>query len=63
MISKEVTKNLLKGNSCRNCKISKMLNFSAGTGDCEIYTIIVSAGRIMWKEPDIGICEKFVKNV
>jgi hypothetical protein len=60
MISKEITKNLLKGKSCNNCKISKMGNFSAGTGKCKVYIVNVSPGRLMWKEPNLGICEEYV---
>ena len=60
LFDKEITKNLLKENSCNNCKISMMSNFSAGTNECEVKIVVVSVGRLKWIEPNLRICKNFV---
>jgi len=61
MFFKEITKNLLKENSCRNCKMNITGKFGEVDG-CEM-NIIVSLPVLKWKKPDIGICKRFIENV
>lgn len=69
LTNKEVTKNLLKGNSCENCLVSMSVRFMMKgeaerimkKSNCEA-KLIMEKSRLEWLSPDAGICKRYIQD-
>lgn len=70
LTDKEITENLLRGNSCKNCLVSMSVQFMMkGEAErimkkyrCEAKLIITKEARLDWLAPPESICKWYKEN-